>query len=384
MKQVLFNLLSNAVKFTPDRGKVGVNVRRANGAVQVAVWDTGIGIALEDQERIFEEFQQVGHGLTGKTEGTGLGLTLTKKFVELHGGALSVESAPGRGSTFTVTLPVGSPPTDTAPAGVGDHGAKEWVGRAGARPLVLVVEDDPRAAELIRIHLTEAGYACEVAGDGAEGLAMVTRLRPHAIVLYVLLPEVDRWPFLTEIKADAATSDIPVIIASVVDEKGKAFALGAADYLLKPIRQADLLTTLRSVGVVVRGTPMTVLAIDDDPTTLELLAAVLEPEGFRVLRARTGEQGVEVAKSEQPDIVILDLLMPGIDGFHVLDCLEQSPVTQGLPIVIFTVKQLTAEDKRRLRGRVVWLAQKQEFSRQSFVGTIRGVLERTLGGRADV
>ena len=181
LKQVLFNLLSNAVKFTPDRGKVGVNVRRADGAVQVAVWDTGIGIAPEDQERIFEEFQQVGHGLTGKTEGTGLGLTLTKKFVELHGGALSVESTPGRGSIFTVTLPVGAPPADTVPS-VRDHDAKEWVGRLGARPLVLVIEDDPKAAELIRIHLTEAGYACEVAGNGAEGLAMVTRLRPHAIV----------------------------------------------------------------------------------------------------------------------------------------------------------------------------------------------------------
>jgi CheY-like chemotaxis protein len=244
VKQIIFNLLSNAVKFTPDKGKVGITAKTTNSVVQVSVWDTGIGIAAEDQQRIFEEFQQVGKGLSEKTEGTGLGLTLTKKFVELHGGTIWVDSTPGRGSTFTFTLPVAEAADHTPrPARQQETGteARETVAEDS---LVLVIEDDAKAAELLRLYLTEAGYSVALAHDGTEGLEKVKRLRPGAVILDVLLPKVDGWAFLTQMKADPVTRDVPVIVTSIVDQKGKGFALGAAQYLVKPVHKEDLLREL--------------------------------------------------------------------------------------------------------------------------------------------
>ena len=221
VKQILFNLLSNAVKFTPDKGKAGITAKKTNGAVQVSVWDTGIGIAAEDQQRIFEEFQQVGKGLSEKTEGTGLGLTLSKKFVELHRGAIWVDSTPGQGSTFTFTLP-STGATDHTPQLAGQQETVAEVAPAASEnPLVLVIEDDAKAAELLRLYLTEAGYAVVLARDGTEGLEQVKRLHPGAVILDVLLPKVDGWAFLTQMKANPVTKDVPVIVTSIVDQKSR-------------------------------------------------------------------------------------------------------------------------------------------------------------------
>jgi CheY-like chemotaxis protein len=380
VKQILFNP-PNAVKFTPDKGKVGIVAQRMNGAVQIAVWDTGVGIAPEDQQRIFEEFQQVGHGLAGKTEGTGLGLALTKRFVELHGGTLWVESTPGSGSTFTFTLPiagVGTPPVlalreDTTP--------EQRSKTAAVSPLVLVIEDDPRAADLLHIYLTEAGYSVDIARDGEEGLAKVKQLSPDAVILDVLLPRVDGWAFLTQVKADPTTRDVPVLIASIIDQKGKGFALGAADYLVKPIQKGELLRTLGTFSLTskVRTAPVNILVIDDDPG-LEL---GYSPGTGRVpvLRAYNGETGVAMAETERPDLIMLDLLMPGMNGFEVLDRLAQSPVTRQLAIIIFTVKQLTAEDKQRLQGRIAQLAHKATLSQKDVATMVKDALRRILGER---
>ena len=249
VKQIVFNLLSNAVKFTPDKGKVGITAKKTNNAVQVSVWDTGIGIAAEDQQRIFEEFQQVGKGLAEKTEGTGLGLTLSKKFAELHGGTIWVNSTPGRGSTFTFTLPVAEA-VDHTPLPVRQQ---ETVTEAQEAPsadsLVLVIEDDAKAAELLRLYLSEAGYSVALAHDGTEGLEKVKRLRPSAVILDVLLPKVDGWAFLTQLKADPMTRDVPVIVTSIVDQKSKGFALGAAQYLVKPVHKEDLLRELGALRI---------------------------------------------------------------------------------------------------------------------------------------
>ena len=384
VKQILFNLLSNAVKFTPDMGKVGIMATRADAMVQVAVWDTGVGIAVDDQQRIFEAFQQVGQGLAGKTEGTGLGLPLAKKFVELHGGTIWVESTPGHGSTFTFTLPIaGAASHVPSPAIQEDMARDRVVEPASAGPLVLVVEDDPRGADLLRIYLAEAGYTVDVARDGAEGLEKIRRLTPGAVVLDILLPKLDGWAFLTQVKADPVTREVPIIIVSIIDQKGKGFALGAADYLIKPVQKDDLLRTLRtfSLATKVQTAPVQILVIDDDPKAVELLAAVLEPEGFRVLRAYGGEAGIEVARAEQPDLIILDLLMPEVNGFEVLDRLAQSSVTRRLPVILFTLKQLTAEEQRRVQGRIASLAQKEAFNPQEFVKLVKEALQRTLGGR---
>jgi signal transduction histidine kinase/DNA-binding response OmpR family regulator/methyl-accepting chemotaxis protein len=384
IKQILFNLLSNAVKFTPDKGKVGIKATRVGDTVRIAVWDTGVGIAPQDRQRIFEEFQQVGQGLTGKTEGTGLGLTLTKKFVELHGGAIGIESTLGAGSTFTFTLPIDATARPTSLAPVSAEATRPQDAAASASgTLVLVIEDDPKSADLLRIYLTEAGYTVDLARDGAEGLEKVKRLTPDVVILDVLLPKVDGWAFLTQVKGDPATQDIPVIIVSIVDQKGKGFALGAADYLIKPIQKEELLRKLAAFSLVskVRTAPVKILTIDDDPRATEMLAAVLEPEGFHVLRAAGGEEGITLAEVERPDLIILDLLMPGMNGFEVLDCLRKSPVTKRMPIILFTVKQLTAEEKRRVKGRITWLAQKAEWQQEGFVGMVKEALHHTLGSR---
>lgn len=250
VKQIMFNLLSNAIKFTSDRGQVGMRATRTDGQVQVAVWDTGVGIAPTDQVRIFEAFQQVGGaGLAGKVEGTGLGLALTKKFVELHGGQIWVESMPGRGSTFVFTLPaeitqIEGSDKGNPPIGITQSDSNESQAATGA--LVLVIENDPKAAHLLRLYVTEAGYRAVIAKDGAEGVERAQQLHPAAILLDVLLPKVDGWSVLTQLKANPETHAIPILIVSIVDEKPKGLALGAMGYLIKPIQKEALLAKLQA------------------------------------------------------------------------------------------------------------------------------------------
>ena len=376
VKQVLFNLLSNAVKFTPDKGKVGIQARKTDDTIRVAVWDTGIGIAREDQQKIFEEFHQAGNtGLTAKTEGTGLGLTLSKRFVEMHGGEIWVESMPGVGSTFIFTLPIAGPASINSLSG-------EHSDRSRIVPLALIVEDDAKAVDLLRIYLTEAGYQVDIAQDGAEGLEKVKRLAPDVVILDILLPKVDGWDFLTRVKADRTTQDIPVIIVSIVDERGKGFALGAAEYLVKPIRKEELLRKLETLRLATEKTPIPakVLVIDDDDKARVLVSSTLAAEGFQVLEAVSGEQGLSLAQTARPDAVILELLGSGMNGFEVIDRLHELPETEQLPIILFTVKQLTAEEKEHLKGRIVWLGQKQEFNQLGFVGAIKEILQRPLRG----
>jgi PAS domain S-box-containing protein len=250
VKQILFNLLSNAVKFTPKGGQVGIRAQMVDHAVEVAVWDTGVGIAPEDQQHIFAAFQQVQQARAGKSEGTGLGLTLTRQMIELHGGRIWVDSTPGQGSTFTFTLPLTGVAADPElPALRSDEPAFAQEDETSTGAVVLVIEDDPRAVDLLRIYLREAGYRLDLARDGAEGLAKIAQRRPDAIILDVLLPQMDGWTFLAHIKTDAATKDVPVIVVSIVDQREKGFALGAAEYLIKPIQKDALLQSLQSFGL---------------------------------------------------------------------------------------------------------------------------------------
>jgi len=374
VKQILFNLLSNAVKFTPDKGKVGIVAKRINGAVQIAVWDTGVGIALEDQQRIFEEFQQVGHGLAGKIEGTGLGLALTKRFVELHRGTMGVESTLGRGSTFTFTLPITDVETLPVLALRADTTPEQRSETAAIGPLVLVIEDDPRAADLLHIYLTEAGYTVDIARDGEEGLAKVKQHTPDAIILDVLLPRVDGWAFLTQVKADPATRGVPVIIASIIDQKGKGFALGAADYLVKPIQKGELLRTLGTFGLTsqVRTAPVNILIIDDDPKAVELVATALEPEGFHVLRAYSGETGVAMAETERPDLIMLDLLMPGMNGFEVARRVKAKHPE--MPVILITGWGLEIETRAAKESGVMKIMAKP-FHYQELLNVVQEIMQ---------
>ncbi len=403
VKQVIFNLLSNAVKFTPDGGQVGIKAELDSSSrsgqapsassgqapsagsgqvlreVQTTVWDTGIGIAPEDQERIFEEFRQAG-GMDGqKQEGTGLGLALAKKFVELHGGRIWVESEVGHGSRFTFTLPVRITPQPEATPTLADI-----VEPKREEPVVLVVEDDPQAAELLRVYLEGAGCCVEVARDGEEGFDKARRLHPALLTLDLLLPKVDGWDLLVRLKGEPETHEIPVVIVSIVDQRGKGFALGAADYLVKPVSREELMNALQRLSLTRRSQreAVSILAIDDDPMAVELVEAILTEEGFRVLKAYGGEEGLAVARQEVPALIILDLVMPDVDGFAVVERLRADPTTTAIPIVILTSKSLTPHEKEHLSGEIAYLARKSEFSRTAFVELVQRLLPGEVSGPA--
>jgi signal transduction histidine kinase/DNA-binding response OmpR family regulator len=392
VKQIVFNLLSNAVKFTPDGGRVDLTARRVDGEIWIAVQDTGVGIAPEEQALVFEEFRQAGQSSLQKHEGTGLGLALVKRFVELQGGRIWVESEPGAGSIFTFTLPLSAedpnprplPETergDVAPLRLGE-GTSALRGAGGEGPLattdartILLVEDDPRSVDLLTLYVVGAGFRVVHAPDGELGLEMARRLRPSAIALDIMLPKLDGWDFLAAVKADPALADIPVIVISMLDERGKGFALGAAEYLIKPVNRDDLLAKLRRLNPRdgLPNGPCKVLAIDDDPMAIELIAAILRTAGYAVLAASGGEAGVVLAQRERPSLIILDLLMPEVDGFTVVERLRSDPATAGIPIVILTSKTMTPEEKGRLNGRISHLARKGEFSRAAFLELVRDV-----------
>ena len=263
-------------------------------------------------------------------------------------------------------------PPYTGPKRVASHRSTQYA--PGVR--VLVVEDDTAASKLLSIYLTEAGFSVEVAADGEVGLQRAHDLRPAIITLDILIPKLDGWDLLARLKTDQTIAAIPVVVVSILEERGKGFALGASDYLVKPVDREELIGTVQRV-VPAAGPDsrvMTVLAIDDDPLVLELMDAMLTPEGFSVLKAGDGREGLRLARLRRPDLIVLDLLMPGVDGFQVIDELKRDPATAGIQIIILTSKSLTPQDKDKLNGRIVDLKQKGEFSRADFVAQLRSIL----------
>ena len=370
VKQIILNLLSNAVKFTPDGGKIWLKADLKGDCIEIIVKDTGIGIAPDDQQRIFDEFQQVDADYTHKREGTGLGLTLAKKFVELHGGNIRVESEIGRGSTFRFTLPIRVPSKEQMmlrpvprPTGL-ERG-----------PLVLIAEDDPSSANLLSLSLSEAGFSVVLAQDGQAAYEKAMSLQPAIITLDILMPKIDGWNLLARLKAEPRTASIPVVIVSILDERNKGFALGAAEYLVKPVDRQHLVSAVgRFIRVGPGSPPSTILAVDDDPLVLELMESVLTGASFRLLKADRGVEGIRLARMHHPQLIILDLLMPEVDGFQVLDELKRDPTTESIPVVVLTARSLTREEEDRLRGRVLYLAHKSDFRKAEFVTLIHSAL----------
>jgi signal transduction histidine kinase/DNA-binding response OmpR family regulator len=369
-RQVVLNLLSNAVKFTPDGGRVDVRASIRDLDLVVLVADTGVGVAAEDRQRIFDSFQQ-GTRLPGQVEGTGLGLTLSKRIVELHGGRIWIESEAGQGSTFGFALPAGSkePALKSVPQAGLDSGLTTEPA-AGPGPTVVVVEDDRRSFDLLRAYLEAAGARVVGARDGEEGLDTVRRLSPAGVVLDILLPGMDGWEVLAQLKADPGTAAIPVVVVSMLDERSRGFALGAAEYLVKPVGKDQLLAALYRAAAMPEQ-KHTVVAIDDDPLAIELVRASLEPEGWTVLGAATGQEGLALIRERQPSAVLLDLLMPGMDGFEVVEALRAEPDTKSVPVVILTSKSMTQQDKERLQGRITYVARKTEFDPSGLAGLLR-------------
>ena len=355
LKQVLLNLISNAVKFTPEGGSVTVRAWTGGPEVIITVTDTGIGIAESDRSRIFDSFQQ-GTRSASSSEGTGLGLTLTRRIVELHGGRMWLESEVGLGSTFGLALPRQVRPGPVA--GWSEPAVED------ARRAVVVIEDDPSSAELVGVHLTAAGLRTVAVRTGEEGLAAIRALRPTAVVLDIHLPGMDGWDVLSVLKGDPKLASIPVVIVSVLPERGRGFALGASDYLVKPVSKEGLLGAVwRAVAERVdqSSSRRDMVVIDDDPAALELVRATLEPHGWTVTTCAGGAEAISVIRSLRPSVVLVDLLMPDIDGFAVIDALHADPRTTAIPVVVLTAKSLTAQDRRRLKGRIEFVASKGEL-----------------------
>jgi signal transduction histidine kinase/DNA-binding response OmpR family regulator len=379
IKQILYNLVSNAVKFSPDNSTVTVRARELPAAasgtdedsIEIAVSDTGIGIAPEDRGVIFQEFRQADGLPTRRFEGTGLGLALVKKFVELHRGSIAVESAVGKGSTFTVVLPrrFRGAGTISPPDAVPDFSND-------SRNRILVVEDDPTAYETLSRDLAAAGYIPVRARRGEEVLALARTLQPAAITLDLVLPGLDGWEVLKELKGDSETRGIPVIIISMLDNRELGLTLGADDYFLKPVDRDQLLSRLESILFGARNEPARILVIDDDPAVHLMLEEILAPQGFRVDHASTGREGLEEACLNPPDLIFLDLMMQGMDGFEVAAALRENSQTKDLPVLVLTAKDLSAPDRDRLRGKIAALMQKGETTPARLISVVGDLVRR--------
>jgi signal transduction histidine kinase/CheY-like chemotaxis protein len=370
VRQVLFNLLSNAAKFT-QHGRVRLEVvpLRLSGRewVEFAVADTGIGLTPEQQRRLFQSFSQADPSTSRKYGGTGLGLVISRRFAQLMGGDIQLQSELGRGSVFTVRLPRESEPARPAPG----HAAAP-AGPA-AVPLVLVADDDQATRELISRGLQKEGFRVLAASSGEEAIRLAREQRPDAISLDVLMPGMDGWTVLRALKGDPLTSSIPVVMVSMLDDRDIGYALGAADYLTKPFDREKLVLALRRFR---QGSSLRpVLVVEDDPATREVVRRALERDGWVVTEAENGRRALESLSRSVPDLIVLDLMMPEMDGFEFVSELRRLEAGQRIPVVVMTAKEITAEDRLRLDGQVRRIFSKGSFSREDLTAELRRALD---------
>jgi CheY-like chemotaxis protein len=375
---VLFNLLGNAAKFT-DRGTLTVAVRRAAAPpddwITLAVSDTGIGMTDEQVGRLFQAFAQAEASTTRRFGGTGLGLALVRHFCLLMGGDVTVSSSYGIGSTFTVRLPV-TAPTPEPKAVADDESPDTSTFNTVNSPTVLVIDDDPIARDLLRRHLQADGLRVVTASGGEEGLKLAHQIHPALITVDVLMPSLDGWAVLGALKGDPATSDIPVIVMTILDDRDLGYAIGAADYLTKPIDR-DRLTAAVRRHVRTEGARRA-LVVEDDPATREMLRRSLQHDGWTVAEAANGRIGLERVAASPPDVILLDLMMPEIDGFGFVERLRAEPAWQSIPVLVITAKDLTPEERLRLNGWVERVLQKGAYSRDRLLGEVRSLVRATL------
>jgi len=370
VKQILMNLLSNAVKFT-TAGTITITARHHDGEITIGVADTGTGIPDEALEHIFEEFRQGDSSTVRQYGGTGLGLSISRRLARLLGGDITVQSSIGAGSTFTVTLPLhyDAAPLLTRP--VATPASEEHLSQREPEKIILAIDDDPDVLYLLRENLAEAGYRVMGAANGEEGLQQARALRPFAILLDILMPYKDGWQLLYELKADASTRDIPIIVLSIVDNKALGYQLGAFDYLLKPFNREAILATLARIPPQ-RGR---LLVVDDDPQVVDLVRQLLEGEPYEVTAAVDGQAALDAIAQRQPDIVLLDLLMPRLDGFAVIEHLRHDPDSRELPVIVLTAKTLTAAEHTILDQSVRTVIQKRGLERGTLIDELQSLLQ---------
>lgn len=374
LKQILVNLVSNAVKYSDVGGRVTVGVRRVDNEIEVDVTDQGTGIKPEDLPRLFRPFQQARRGGILK-EGTGLGLAITKRLVELHGGHIWAESEWGKGSTFRFRIPMVLPGEVTGLPHELLSAISGHVGKEDRKHRILIVEDNQQAAQLIEKCLQDAGYETEIARDGVEGIEKAKQLKPDVITLDLILPLKDGWQVMKELKRHPICKDIPVIIISITDEKKLGFSLGAAAYFVKPINRGELVETVKRVPLRRAGDKEhpRVLIIDDDKTAADLMEVMLEAEGYDVHKCYNGRDGLKLAQSEEPDLIILDLIMPEVSGFNVAYQLKRHSKTRSIPIIILTSMDIDEHTKEQLQGFVSGLMTKSRFTKRDLLREINSI-----------
>jgi signal transduction histidine kinase/DNA-binding response OmpR family regulator len=368
-KQVLMNLLGNAIKFTPKDGSIELGAHLAGGRVRVEVRDNGPGIPPAEQKRIFEAFYRLRES-GKKTEGTGLGLAITHRLVELHGGELTLDSELGKGSCFYFSLPVAVAIQDTLPHPPQPAGARVRLAR------VLVIEDDRVAAQLIQTQLISAGYEVLVCQEPQNALELAALFQPGAITLDIVMKPKNGWEVLTQLKRDSRTSHIPLIVVSMVDQPGMGTLLGADEYLVKPVDKATLLAALQRRASIRPSSKPTrpILVVEDDVATREFIVEMLTAQGYAVATASDGAQARAQVAANKPELVILDLVLPGASGFELLGEWRASPRTADIPVFILTSKDLSPEEQRFLRANAQSLLLKQQPWQEALIKQLSRVV----------
>ena len=364
VRQVLLNLISNASKFT-DEGSITVETlvqKDPNGKLEalINVIDTGPGITQEGQDRLFKAFSQVDGSATRKSGGSGLGLSICANLVQLHGGRIGVSSEEGKGSTFWFTMPLYHQPTEEIPEG---------------KKVVLAIDDDPQVISLYERYLNPQGYHVIPLTDPSKAKDRIADLKPFAVTLDIMMPNIDGWTVLTDLKSDSATRDIPIIICSIVEQTDKGFNLGAADYLVKPILEEDIVNALTRLNR--NGNIHEVLVIDDDPNDLRLIEKILKGQGqFNATLAEGGRKGWEAINNKAPDAIILDIFMPDMDGFTILEKLRDEPSLRDIPVLVVSGGGLTNEQQKQLSDYGQRLITKGSLKEGDLISSIEDALRR--------
>jgi len=367
-RQILLNLLGNAAKFT-EHGTIRLEAMRKevnrHQWIYVRVSDDGIGMTVEQQKKLFQPFTQVDASTTRRFGGTGLGLTIVKKFIDMMGGSISVSSTFGQGSAFTIHLPV----TVT-------------IGKIQPKPpeaekvqgIILVIDDDPVVRELLQVYLSDLGYSVACAASGAEGVTLAKKLRPDAIILDVMMPQMDGWEVLAKLTSDSLLADTPVIMTSFEENLRQGSAmLGATDYLTKPVNRTQLATILEKYKITDSSKSL-IMVVEDNEILREIMAEILESEGWRVFKAENGRVALNHLADKKPVLILLDLHMPEMDGFEFVTRLRQNPDWQHIPVIVVTSASLSSQDQARLHGYVETIFQKQSYKREDLLEQVKKLI----------
>jgi signal transduction histidine kinase/DNA-binding response OmpR family regulator len=381
VRQVLFNLLSNACKFS-EQGKVSLDISRNRSAggdsIQFCVGDTGIGMSPEQIERLFQEFTQVDASTTRKYGGTGLGLAISRRFCRMMGGDIVVQSTLGRGSIFTFQIPAKvegvSTEEHTAPLLAPTTGAHASTARSSNT--VLIIDDDPIVQDLMGRLLTKEGFDVVHASNGEEGLQLAETLRPVAITLDVMMPGLDGWAVLSALKANPDLAETPVVLVTMTDDRNMGYALGASEYLTKPINPGRLATVMKKHTRIAQGA--SVLIVDDDPAMREMTGRLLSTAGWEVREAGDGRMALQRLAEQTPTVIVLDLLMPELDGFNFIREVRNTPAWRDIPVVVITAKDVSEDDRHRLNGYVKKILHKGAYKRNELLIAVREQLRAYL------